>query len=197
MYYFTSEQLSEPTGSFKQLDIATTAASIAPSSPCSIPSSRYKLQPYSFSSENLVQCKQPHYKHRYIWAMRELHLLFPVEHISIFPGQTAPKATWNIKINGSPHVEVQYIACSKRARDPSIQIIYGRGSTKKRRKNSYNISYNTRLVCMNTLPKVGSATKTIVLSSTCQKSLIAKPEKHGNIAKPGLIWSSHTFRLVS
>lgn len=33
-YYFTSEQLFGPTGSFKQLDIAITAASIDASSPC-------------------------------------------------------------------------------------------------------------------------------------------------------------------
>jgi len=32
---------------------------------------------------------------------------------------------------------------------------------------------------LSILPKVGSATKTIVRSSTCQKSLIANPENIG------------------
>lgn len=51
LYYLTSEQLSEPTGSLKQLDIAVTAASIDTSSPCSI----QQIKSYSFL-RNCAQC---------------------------------------------------------------------------------------------------------------------------------------------
>ena len=46
------------------------------------------------------------------------------------------------------------------------------------------------------IPKVGSATKTIVLSSTCQKSLIANPAvKKGVGSRTKILWKNSKICL--
>lgn len=105
LYYFTSEQLLAPTGSLKQVDIARTADSIEESSPCF--SNHFffpKLNYYVLNiSTNLNEKTN--------WNSLEINLFFPIENVSVFPGQTTPETARDIEINCRSHIEIQYISC--------------------------------------------------------------------------------------